>query len=596
MILTENQQQVLQQVLLHFPNEQLYWLSGYLSAKISSTNPVATPQIGMAIVPNAANDSEKVLTILFGTQSGNSKKVATQAAAYMTQKGWQVTVKNMKDYVLKSLVTEKNLWIVVSTHGEGVPPIAAEDWYDFIHSKKAPKLPQLRFAVVALGDSSYVNFGKVGKDIDQRLEQLGGTRLLPCVVCDVDYESSAEQWWQQAAEKLPSVGDSPTSTTFVVSAAAINAPAATVYSRKNPFLATLTEKIQLNGRGSAKQTYHIELSLDGSNMRYEVGDSLGILPNNPLPTVEALLSCMSFDPQEIVQHQDESLSLMAALTHYLEITTLHPKLVEKYNQLAQSNTLANYLQQPNELKNFCYGRDVIDLLRDFPVSLTAQALVTLLTPLTPRLYSIASSLTAYPDEVHLTVGAVQYENQARKRYGCCSTYLQYAETEQKIPVYVDSNEVFRLPNDPQSPIIMVGAGTGIAPFRAFVQERAEQENAGKSWLFFGNPHFATDFLYQTEWLKYLKNKQLTQMNVAFSRDTAQKMYVQHQLQKNARQLYEWLEAGAYFYVCGDMNKMAKDVHHALIDIVQQEQKCSHEAASNYVKQLRKQQRYLEDVY
>nr|WP_273840214.1 sulfite reductase subunit alpha [Halalkalibacter alkalisediminis] len=374
------------------------------------------------------------------------------------------------------------------------------------------------------------------------------------------------------------------------------------YSRTNPFQAEVLKTVNLNGPGSNKETRHIELSLNGSNLSYVPGDCLGIFPENDPELVATLLTEMKWDSEESVtiNKKGDSLPLGEALTTYFEITLLTKKIMQQAAQFTENEEIQKLVLPENkdQLKEYIEGRDLLDLIRDFgPLNGSAQDIVSLLRKMPPRLYSIASSLTAHPDEVHLTIGAVRYETNGRERKGVCS--VQCAERVDQgdtLPVFIQQNKHFFLPESTERDIIMVGPGTGIAPFRSFIQERAVNEGAGKSWLFFGDRHSATDFLYQDELERYQNDGVLTKLDVAFSRDTEKKVYVQHKMLENSNELFAWLEAGAYFYVCGDKQYMAKDVHNALIDIIETEGDMSREAAEEYLTEMQKQKRYQRDVY
>ncbi|PEJ58990.1 sulfite reductase subunit alpha [Bacillus sp. AFS002410] len=374
------------------------------------------------------------------------------------------------------------------------------------------------------------------------------------------------------------------------------------FSRTNPFQAKVLKNINLNGTGSNKETRHIELSLQGSGLTYDPGYALGVVPSNDPELVALLINEMKWeeDVTVTVGKQDETLSLKEALTNYFEITLLSKKILQQAAVFTENEELQKLLlvENTNQLKEYCYGRDLLDMLRDFgPWKATAQEIVSILRKMTPRLYSIASSNAANPDEVHLTIGAVRYTAHGRDRKGVCSVLCSERVSEgDTLPVYVQANKHFHLPEAEDKDIIMVGPGTGIAPFRSFIQERAVNKVNGRSWLFFGDQHEASDFLYQSELEKYQKDGVLTKLDAAFSRDTDQKVYVQHKMLENSKELFEWIEKGAYFYVCGDKEYMAKDVNEALITIIQNEGTLTREDAEAYLKDLQKQGRYLRDVY
>ena len=602
----------LQQLTANLSAHQLLWLSGYFYGQ--ATGDAQAASVSAVASAAVASDARK-LTILYGSHTGNGKKVAQQAAEAARQRGITAEVRDMNDYPARQLAQEQRLLVIVSTHGEGEPPIAAEELHQFLNGPRAPKLPNLRFAVLALGDRSYLHFCQTGREFDHRLADLGGTRLLDRAEADVDFQPVASQWIEAALEKIaggtaPVAAVPPTTAApaaafaALASAASVSAASATSHSasaqstRENPWPARVLESIQLNGRGSTKETYHLELDLAGSGLRFAPGDALAVRAINHDPLVEEVLRAARLSDSAPVQLGAESLPLAAALASRRELTVLTRDVLERYAALAPHAELHGLLADTKRLQPYLYGRDVADLLTDFPTDqLTAQALADTLRPLPSRAYSIASSLLAHPDEVHLTVGAVRYEAHGRRKQGMCSSFLaDRVALGDEVRVFVEPNEYFKLPHNPDTDIIMVGAGTGVAPFRAFVQERVELGATGRNWLLFGNPHFTTDFLYQAEWQQHLKRGGLARLDVAFSRDQAEKIYVQDRLLENSREVFAWLENGAQLYVCGDKNRLGGAVQAALAQVAQREAGLSAEDAAAYVKNLRRQRRYLEDVY
>jgi sulfite reductase (NADPH) flavoprotein alpha-component len=504
----------------------------------------------------------------------------------------------MSDFKPNNLKKVQNLLIVASTHGEGDPPDTALSFHEFLHGRRAPKLDDLRFSVLALGDSSYEFFCHTGKEFDQRLEELGGTRLYQRVDCDLDYDEPAAEWLEGVLGGLSEAHGGSAAPAQVTA----TQTGESVYSRTNPFKAEVLENLNLNGRGSNKETRHLEISLEGSGLAYEPGDSLGVYPENDPDLVDLLLEEMKWNREEsvTVNKQGEVRSLKEALISHFEITVLTKPLLEQAAKLSANADLQELLSPGNEekVKAYLQGHDLLDLIRDFgPWDVSAQEFIAILRKMPARLYSIASSLSANPDEVHLTIGAVRYNAHGRERKGVCSILcserLQPGDT---LPIYIQNNQNFKLPKNPDTPIIMVGPGTGIAPFRSFMQEREEIGAEGKSWLFFGDQHFVTDFLYQTEWQKWVKDGVLTKMDVAFSRDSEEKVYVQHRMFEQSKELFEWLQEGAAVYICGDEKNMAHDVHHTLIDIIEKEGAMSREKAEQYLADMQQQKRYQRDVY
>ncbi|MCP6731898.1 assimilatory sulfite reductase (NADPH) flavoprotein subunit [Bacillus sp. SIMBA_008] len=594
----QEQAELLNRLLPTLTESQKIWLSGYLSAQSVSAQEAAGAPAAAVSAEAPAPAVSKEVTVLYGSQTGNAQGLAENAGKQLEQSGFQVTVSSMSDFKPNQLKKVNNLLIVVSTHGEGEPPDNALSFHEFLHGRRAPKLEDLRFSVLALGDSSYEFFCQTGKEFDQRLEELGGKRISPRVDCDLDYDEPAAEWLEGVLKGLNEAGGGSAAP----APAAASQTGESSYSRTNPFRAEVLENLNLNGRGSNKETRHVELSLEGSGLTYEPGDSLGVYPENDPELVELLLKEMNWDPEEIVtlNKQGDVRPLKEALISHYEITVLTKPLLEQAAQLTGNDELRELLAPGNEenVKAYIEGRDLLDLVRDYgPFSVSAQEFVSILRKMPARLYSIASSLSANPDEVHLTIGAVRYDAHGRERKGVCSILcaerLQPGDT---LPVYVQHNQNFKLPKDPETPIIMVGPGTGVAPFRSFMQEREETGAEGKAWMFFGDQRFVTDFLYQTEWQNWLKDGVLTKMDVAFSRDTEEKVYVQHRMLEHSAELFEWLQEGAAVYICGDEKHMAHDVHHTLLEIIEKEGNMSREEAEAYLADMQQQKRYQRDVY
>ncbi|GAO43874.1 NADPH--sulfite reductase flavoprotein alpha-component [Flavihumibacter petaseus NBRC 106054] len=604
------EQEQVQQLIQKFNNQQLQWLAGYLTGLQHSNqqllqliNRIPVPQESLASEPLPATDP---VTVLFGSKSGNSKKIAKNLHDKLIARGFTAVLQDMNQYQGAKLKEEKWLFVVVSTHGEGDPPPAAEDLHSFVHNRKAPLMKETQYAVLALGDRSYASYCKTGKDFDARFNALQATRLIDCMEADVDYEETADAWTEAVLSRLQDKfgAGAPKPAATNGHAAVVNgtvAKPAVAYTRKNPFKATVLEKIQLNGRGSAKETYHVELSLEGSGLSYQPGDTVGIWVENEPTLVNGLLSYRKWDPHTIIIRKDTPVAVGDFLLKNAELTTVSGSFLNAYlpyiSDPADAHALKGILTDKQELSAYVFGKDIWDVLQQFPAQISVEDFCQIVLPLQPRLYSIASSFKAHPDEVHLTVGRVQYQHRTRLHRGVASNFVSdFLEVGSEVPVFIETNESFRLPENGSTHVIMVGPGTGIAPFRAFVEERAEEGSGGKNWLFFGDQHFTTDFLYQTEWQRFIKQGNLQKMNTAFSRDTRQKVYVQHRMQQHSSELYRWLEEGAHFYVCGDAKRMAKDVKQSLINIVQQEGGKDEAAAAEYVKQLVKTGRYQEDTY
>lgn len=596
----QEQAELLNRLLPTLTESQKLWLNGYLSAsQTAASASVAGEDLKESPVEQSAQPVSKDVTILYGSQTGNAQGLSEDAGKKLTSRGFDVTVSSMSDFKPKQLKKVSNLLIVVSTHGEGDPPDNAITFHEFMLGKRAPKLDDLRFSVLALGDTSYEFFCKTGADFDQRLEELGATRLHPRVDCDLDFDEPAEEWLTGVINGLSEAQESGTTAPAQDTTAESTD---TVYSRTNPFHAEVLENINLNGRGSNKETRHLELSLEGSGLEFKPGDSLGVYPENDPALVDMLINEMKWNAEEqvVVNKKGESLPLKDALISHFEITVLSKPFLEKAAKLSENESLQDLLSpgKEDQVKEYILGRDLLDLVSDYgPWNSTVQEFVSILRKMPSRLYSISSSLNANPEEVHLTIGSVRYESFGRQRNGVCSILCsERLEPGDTLPVYIQHNENFKLPENPETPIIMVGPGTGIAPFRSFMQEREEIEAEGKSWLFFGEQYFMSDFLYQIEWQKWLKDGVLTKMDVAFSRDTEKKVYVQHRLKEHSKELFEWLQQGAVLYVCGDEKNMAHDVQNTLIEMIEKEGNMNREQAEAYLADMQQQKRYQRDVY
>lgn len=608
----ENQVELLNRLLPSLTETQQIWLSGYLSAlhRTAVTAPIGTELQANPVVAEIAEVLSsasqpvvsKEVTVLFGSQTGNCQRLAGSLSRKLEEQGFQVTLTSMNSFKPNGLKKVENLLLLVSTHGEGDPPDNARSFHEFLYSKRAPQLGSLKFAVLALGDTSYEFFCQTGKDLDQRLEELGGQRLCPRVDCDLDYDEPVAEWFESVLSSMSGRLNAHAIAAEVVQAAEESESGESAYSRNNPFKAEVLENLNLNGRGSDRETRHLELSLEGSNLQFEPGDSLGVYPENHPELVDTIIETMNWKPEELVpvNKKGEERPLREALLHHYEITVLTKPLLEKAAQLFSGSGLGELLapERQQELKEYIQGRDLLDLAQDFsPWEVSARSFVAILRKLPARLYSIASSYKANPDEVHFTIRAVRYQTHGRDRYGVCSVHCaERVQQGDTLPIYIQHNPNFKLPSNPDVPVIMIGPGTGVAPFRAFLEEREELGAEGKTWLFYGDRHFVTDFLYQTDWQRMLKEGGLTKLDVAFSRDTDEKVYVQHRILEKSRELFEWLQEGAHVYICGDEKHMAHDVHAALTMVIQQEGSMSPEDAAAYLNDMQQQQRYQRDVY
>ncbi|HET7580245.1 MAG TPA: assimilatory sulfite reductase (NADPH) flavoprotein subunit [Bacillales bacterium] len=600
------QAELLNRLLSTLTENQKVWLSGYLTgfgASFPSAGSAAMLAAPRASAPNAAEVAAREVAVLFGSETGNGQALAEEVKQKLEERDFKVTLSALDDLKPKDLKKERDLLIITATHGEGDPPDNALSFNELIHGRKAPKLKGVRFSVLSLGDQSYEFYCQTGKDFDKRFEELGAERLHPRVDCDVDFDEDAGEWIEGVLDALQKSRDEQSATPGTIQ---IQQPAAVpevkqpAYSRTRPFRAEVLENLTLNGRGSNKETRHLELSLEGSGFKFEPGDSLGIYPENDPELVDAIIAEMSWNPEEsaTINKQGDIRSLREALLSCFEITVLTKPLLEKAEPFSGNDGLAKLLQDEEARKAYLDGRDLLDLLRDFsPWKASPGEFVQILRKIPARLYSIASSYQANPDEVHLTVGTVRYHAHGRNRIGVCSGQSSArVQPGDRLPVYVHRNPNFKFPNDPETPVIMIGPGTGVAPYRSFLEEREENGVAGKSWLFFGDQHFTTDFLYQVDWQRWLEEGVLSRMDVAFSRDKAEKVYVQHRMLEKGRELYQWLQEGANVYVCGDEKHMARDVHDTLAAILSQEGNMTREKAEIYLTDMRKQKRYQRDVY
>jgi sulfite reductase (NADPH) flavoprotein alpha-component len=596
--LSLEQWQLVQQLGATLTPEQALWVSGYFAGLDAGLTRAGGGQASFA--PESAGPATRTITILYGTETGNCREVATNLAAAAREQGLAPELFDMADYKQRRLKDEQDVLIVVSTYGEGDPPQPSVDFFEFVEGRKAPKLDGVRFAVLALGDSTYELYCEGGKRLDKRFEELGATRMFDRVDCDIDYDEPAAKWSSEVIAKLAA----DAAENAVARPAAAVRPAAGVaaksaYDKRNPFPATIIDNILIVGRHSTKETRHIEVDLAGSGLTYEPGDSLGFDPVNEPKVVEAVLEAcgLAADAPLVVKGQD--ITVGAALEKHFEITAATPRFLEQWAKLSGSKELEELRAEDRSAERaaFLYGHHVVDIIRKYPVKgIDAEALAVGLRPLQPRLYSIASSPLATPEEAHLTVSPVRYTLHDVARSGVASAQLaERAEPGTTIPVYIQANPHFRLPA-PEVPIIMIGPGTGVAPFRAFLQQREAQGAGGRSWLFFGERNARSDFLYQTEWQTFLKDGVLTRMDVAFSRDKAGKVYVQHRMLEQAADLFAWLEDGAHVYVCGDADSMAPDVNEALINIIEQQGGLQRESAEEYVRNLTRDHRYQRDVY
>lgn len=573
---------------------QLAWISGYFWGRVAEGQPAgavapAQPQGAAAAAP---------ITLLSASQTGNARRLAEQLRDDLIAAQLDVVLVNAGDYKFKQIAQEKLLLVVTSTQGEGDPPEEAIALYKYLFSKKAPALPDTQFAVFGLGDSSYEHFAKTGKDFDSRLAALGAQRLHDRVDADVDYPSQAEAWRAAMVERLKArvAIASPTQQQLAVSGN-VNEVDSSPYTKEAPLSAHLSVIQKITSRQSHKDVRHLEIDLADSGLRYQPGDALGVWYENDPALISELLALLWLKGDEPVEVAGQTLSLGEALQKHYELTQNTPAIVESYAALARDEALLAVVADKAQLQQFALATPIVDMVRRAPIELRAEQLLGLLRPRTPRLYSIASSQAEVGEEVHITVGVVRYEIDGRPRTGGASGFLadRLAEDDE-LRIFIEHNDNFRLPSDPNTPVIMIGPGTGIAPFRAFLQQREADGAPGQNWLFFGNHHFTDDFLYQVEWQRYVKEGLLTKISLAWSRDQAEKIYVQDRVREKGAEVWRWIQQGAHIYVCGDANRMARDVEQALVAVVAEHGGMDVEQADEFLSELRIERRYQRDVY
>jgi len=585
-----------------FNAEQRAWLNGFLAGLLANQNAgQPAPQSNGA----PAKTGEPLL-VLFGSQTGSAEGLAKKFAKESESRGFAPKLAALNDFESAGFASASKAVIITSTWGDGEPPDNAVNFWSWLNADSAPRLESLQFAVLGLGDKNYSDFCGASKKFDSRLEALGARRVVPRGECDVDYEGAAANWigglWEKLGEgkadsPLPAAAANGTNGAHGVTHPTSDSNGAAAYGKSNPFPAKLLKNVLLNQPGSGKEVRHYEIALNGSGLTYEVGDALGVVPVNCPELVDDIIAALKATPDENVKFGDNITSLREALTHHLDITKPAQELLKV---VAVTNAELAALLAPerrDDLKKWLWGRQVIDLLAMLPGPMPVAEFIPLLKKLTPRLYSISSSPKAHPGEVHLTVGAVRYESHGRVRKGVASTFLADRVGDTNfVKVFVQPSHGFKPPTSGDTPMIMVGPGTGIAPFRAFLEERAATGAKGKHWLFFGDQKRATDFLYDDLLTGWQKSGLLTRLDLAFSRDQAKKVYVQDRMMQNAAELWSWLEAGAHFYVCGDASRMAKDVDAALHKIVEQSGGKNADEAKAYIAKLKSEKRYQRDVY
>lgn len=614
----EEQLALINQLLPMLTPEQQHWLSGYLlnpattsvsdnkadiqenEAGITETE-TSTSTDQSVSEPVSASTEPLDVHVLYGTETGNAEEIAETFETKLKSQNLNVHLWDMDDFPRDSLPEVEHLFIICSTQGVGEPPINALDLYDYLHGDDAPQLDQVNFAVLALGDQDFPDFCQAGKDFDHILGQLGANRVADRVDCDFDYEETAEQWITNMLELLTQASSNTNEETPSVENedVTIEEPQAP-YSKSNPFQAEVLKNTILTQPEASREVRHLEISLEGYREAYEPGDSLVVIPQNDPVLVNQLIDALNWDAETPIQMNDSDSmrSLKEALTHDFEIAKLTPVLMKNAAELLGNPMLNANIQKSEWVQNYIYGKDVIDLIRDFtPVALEPNMLPQLLRKLPPREYSIASSNKINPNSVHITVRVVKYEAHRRERFGVCSVQLaDRTSVGDKLPVYLKKNPNFKFTYDTETPVIMIGAGTGIAPYRAYLQERAYLNLKGEQWLIFGNQNYHHDFLYKDDLEQWLEEGVLSKLDLAFSRETENKIYVQHRIEENSAEFYKWIQAGATIYLCGNKDEMASGVHESLIKVLIKEGNMDETEAEAYLTEMIKNQRYQRDVY
>ncbi|MGN6533990.1 MAG: diflavin oxidoreductase [Ginsengibacter sp.] len=563
-MLVEQKLNTLLELINTSSNDELIWINGYLNGVLSKQKQQANPL--------SKNVAQKI-TIVYGTETGNSKRLATDFAAKAKKSGHHAKIQGLDQYRLTDLTKEEYLLTIMSTHGDGEPPVAAQKFYEFVHQKDL-KLSKLKYSVLALGDSAYPLFCKAGEDVDEQLNKLGANRIAPLQKCDVDYEVESEEWFSKILTALNQ--NTPSESTVSSTPAIKKTTGKKIYNGK------LLAHINLNDIGSNKETFHIEI--EAEDVQYLPGDSIGNIPENKKEIVEKIIEITAIDPATNLDYKDQLVSVYELLKKKLNILNLPERVVKKYAFVVQQEIPATKI-------------DLLDLLKIYSVKDSKQFIdvLKILEPIAPRLYSISSSPEAHPGEVHIIVAKNCFTINNEVKHGLASEFLSFLNEENELQFYVSPNKNFRLPEEDKD-IIMIGPGTGIAPFRSFLWERDSTGACGKNWLFFGEQHFLSDFLYQTEIQNFVETNLLTKIDTAFSRDQQEKIYVQDKIQKKGAEFFEWLEAGSYVYLCGAKDPMSKDVEDAIVNIIGQFGERSKEEAGEYLNDLKDAGRFVTDVY
>ena len=568
-----------------FSFDQESWMEGFITGLKHQSNSINNNI-------REKNDSETLINILFGTQTGNSESVAEDLSNFALSNGFKTQINALDDIEMNNLSKMKNVAIITSTYGEGEMPDNAQLFWNALSSNTAPQLNNMNYSVLALGDTGYEEFCHAGKLLDTRLEQLGAKRIIKRIDCDVDFEDLAEQWINSVVPKF-----NPDKKLDVVNKDKTESIVKS-WSRKNPYEAIISYNTLLSGPNSNKEIIHYEIDLGDSGLKYEVGDSLSIIPRNKQHLVDQIIERLHTSKDFIPSGHE--IDIENLLKFKFEILTPTKRLIEYVEKIAEDSELSVILEKKDSkaLDHFKWGMDVLDFMNLNPkVDFIVEKFLDLLKPLQHRTYSISSSINKYDNKVHLTISSVRWKNKKRDYNGVCSTYLaDDCNEKEKIKIFFTPNKSFRLPEDKDKDIIMIGPGTGIAPFRAFLQEREVTNSSGKNWLFFGDQTRENDFIYENELKDMLNKNILTKLDLAFSRDQKEKLYVQHKIYENKKEFFSWIENGSIIYICGDATKMAKDVEDIILKIISEENNCSLNNSIEYLNKLKKEKRYLRDVY
>jgi len=570
---------------------QSAWLSGYFWKIANQTSNK------MFLKKNEFNKNNKIITIISASQTGNAKLLSERLYKYLNENNKNSRLINAIDYQFKKIKDEKILILIISTQGEGEPPEEALSLYKFIMSKKAPNLNNLYYSIFGLGDISYNLFCQAGKDFDKRFKELGGKSLLNRFDSDIEYEDNYKQWSQDLLKSInnqdimlnSSLSCLDKENTVVVSKSS--------YTKKKPATAVVLTNQKITGRNSSKDIHHIEIDISNLDINYVPGDALGVWYKNDTNLVKKILDLLSIKMFDKIKIQDNIITIFNALENHFELTTNTKNIVKNYANLTNNKFLKKIISNDSNLQSYAAQTPLINMINDYPSNLSSEQLITFLRPLQPRLYSISSSQSEIDNEIHITVGVVKKFISGHLHLGGASGYLsQFLKPDDIIKIFIETNNNFRLPINQDVPIIMIGSGTGIAPFRAFMQQRDNDGSKAKNWIFFGNPNFTEDFLYQIEWQKYIKKGLITHMHLAWSQDQDYKIYVQDRMRENGQEIWSWIEEGAQIYVCGNASKMAKDVEKALLDIISENSGMNIEDSNEFLNNLRVNQRYKRDVY